>query len=175
MIFCINLKFYSCHKLWIKRSIYVEIILITYHKLRLLGTKGYNRVFPIFFLSTLGRARGNNMKYPNTLWGMAETSFGYPSKGYPKSSWNFILLTRCDGALYKQVARDLEPETRRSNTVRGQGGQSQVRVGLVRWCSTHGGGHVHTVITSRQYYYIQFIHVHMDNRVSIMSNIQHLY
>ena len=67
----------------------------------------------------LGRARGNNMKYPNTLWGMAETSFGYPSKGYPKSSWNFILLTRWDGVLYKQVARDLEPETRRSNTVMG--------------------------------------------------------
>ena len=117
-----KLKLYR-HILWFKRSIYVEIILITYHKMRLLGTKGYNRVFPMFFLSTLGRARGNNMKYPNTLWGMAETSFGYPSKGYPKSSWNFILLTRWDGALYKQVARDLEPETRRSNPVKGQGGR----------------------------------------------------
>ena len=59
------------------------------------------------------------MKYPNTLWGMAETSFGYPSKGYPKSSWNFILLTRWDGSLYKQVVCDLEPEIRRSNTVMG--------------------------------------------------------
>ena len=114
---CINLKFYSCHKLWIKRSIHVEIILITYHKLRLLGTKGYNRVFPMFFLSTLGRARGNNMKYPNTLWGMAEMSFRYPCKGCLKSSWNFMLLTPWDGALFKQVARDMEPETRRSLTV----------------------------------------------------------
>ena len=105
VIFCINLKFYSCHSLWIKRSIHVEIILITYHKLRLLGTKGYNWVFPMFFLSTLGRARGNNMKYPNTLWGMAETSFGYPCKGYPKSSWNFMLLTPWHGALFKQVAQ----------------------------------------------------------------------
>ena len=28
-------------------------------------------------LSMLGRARGNNMKCPKTLWGWAETSFGY--------------------------------------------------------------------------------------------------
>ena len=40
----------------------------------------------INLLSTLGRACDNNMKYPNTLWGLIETSFGYPSKGYPKSS-----------------------------------------------------------------------------------------
>ena len=31
-------------------------------------------------LFMLGRARGNKMKYPNTLWGMPETSFGYPRK-----------------------------------------------------------------------------------------------
>ena len=31
-------------------------------------------------LSMLGRARGNNMKCPKTLWGWAETSFGYAIK-----------------------------------------------------------------------------------------------
>ena len=125
-----KLKLYR-HKLWIKRSIYVEIILITYHKMRLLGTKGYNRVFPIFFLSTLGRARGNNMKYPNTLWGMAETSFGYPCKGYPKSSWNFILLTRYNVALYKQLARD--PWNRRHDGVTQSKDREGGRAVTIEW------------------------------------------
>ena len=71
------------NKIYIRRNNYDYLSQI---EMRLLGTKGYNRVFPMFFLPTLGRARGNNMKYPNTLWGMAETSFGYPCKGYPKSS-----------------------------------------------------------------------------------------
>ena len=77
-----------CHKLQIIRSIYVEIIMIylSQIEMRLIGTKGYNRVFPRFFLSTLGRAHGNNMKHLHTLWGMAETSFRYPCKGYLKSS-----------------------------------------------------------------------------------------
>ena len=71
------------NKIYIRRNNYDYLSQI---EMRLLGTKGYNRVFPRFFLSTLGRAHGNNMKYLNTLWGIAETSFRYPCKGFLKSS-----------------------------------------------------------------------------------------
>ena len=133
----------SCHKLWIKKSIIIKVV---FQHLSLIATVRYDGLHWNEFnlLSMLGRARDNNMKYPNTLWGMVETSFGYPSKGYPKSSWNFILLTRWDGALYKQVARDLEPETRRSNTVMGSH-----KTGREGWgCAphTHSLSHVYIIV-----------------------------
>ena len=70
----------------INQEIYIHKDSFNY--LSLIATDRYDglRCNEFNLLSMLGRARGNNMKYPNTLWGMAETSFGYPSKGYPKSS-----------------------------------------------------------------------------------------
>ena len=85
MMIIFVLKTLSCHILWIKRSIHIRI---SFDYLTLIVTARYDGLLSneINLLSTLGRACDNNMKYPNTLWGLIETSFGYPSKGYPKSS-----------------------------------------------------------------------------------------